>query len=288
MVKTLSTLVCKRDLGLALATLPRMIAAWGGSWRLEVFDDGTLEEGDWARLGAEFPDGIMRMREAIRERVEARLAGYPALAACFRVEPLAMKLVAIPLLHEDETFYYADTDVVLRRPVNGWWPEHDLPVVQDERRVGLANELSKWWERLRVPLARRVNTGLMRMPPGVWDLDKIEWFLSRGQPFRNGQVWEQTCWAFLLAGREHVRFGARTVWCDYFGDPLTSKAPAVHLIGPHKSVAERLLGERWETRPETARFLRGADGGLGYQVVREADRVRYELKKRWFGEGCSS
>lgn len=287
-MKTLSTLVCKRDLGLALVTLPRMIAAWGGSWRLEVFDDGTLEEGDWAKLRAVFPDGIMHPREVIRERVEGRLARYPSTLQRFRQSPLAIKLTAVPLQHARETFYYADPDVVLRRPVNGWWPEHALPVVQDERRVGLANELCKWWERLRLPLARRVNTGLMRMPPGVWDLDKIEWFVSHAQPFRNEQVWEQTCWAFLLAGREHVRFHPRTVWCDYYRDPLAATAPAVHLIGHHKRLAERLLGERWETRPETARFLRGADGGLGYQVVREADRVKYELQRRWLGEARSS
>lgn len=278
---TLSTLVCRRDLAMALETLPRMMAAWGGDWRLEMWDDGSLDAADWARVEAAVPGCQMRPRGTWCDEIETRLARYPATLQRFRASPLAIKLTAIPMQHTGETFYYADPDVVLKQRVQGWWPEHGLPVVQDERRVWLANELRHWWGRLRVPLARRVNTGLMRMPPGVWDLDKIEWFVSRGQPFRHDALWEQTCWAFLLAGHVHVRLAPCTVWCNYDGDPLMTRAPAVHLIAHHKRVAARLLRESLQMQPVQARFLRGGDGKLGYQLLREVDRARRELPKRW-------
>jgi hypothetical protein len=267
--RTLHTLVCRRDLAMSKICLSRLGVVWPERWRMAFWGDESMGDGEWAELREAFPDALFLPRAAVRDRIEAGLAAHPVSLAYYRTHPFATKLLGMPLLYP-EGFHYSDGDILVLRKMAAWWPEHALPVVLDEPHVALSSQFKHWATHLRVPLAKRVNAGMMRVPAGIWDLDRVEWFLTRSAPVRNLGVLEQTAWAFLLAGREHVRFDQRTVWCYFAGLPKRGESAAVHFIGGHKTEFGRFKDlPVEEAEVSEPGFYPGRIGSWGYQIKRE-------------------
>jgi hypothetical protein len=275
------TLLCRRDLDMALVCLGRLEQAWLAPVRLEILDDGTLGTEDWERLRSAFPTAGFHPRREIRERVETGLAHHPACLGYYRNEPLANKLLAVPLI-AGGAFRYIDCDILFRRPCPGLWSEDDIPVCLDEPGVYLSNTLPGWLHRSRVPLAVRLNSGLLDIPSGLFDLDRLEWFLARANPAPYMNLLEQTAWASLFATRPHRRVGTATVWSNAAPFPGLIEAPAVHFLGTHKTSFSRFASVPFAPGGnETPVRLSGRAGGAGYVLDREVLRARHRLNRAW-------
>lgn len=280
------TLLCRRDLEMALVCLGRLEAAWRTPLRLEILDDGTLESGDWDRLRAEFPAAVFHPRRELRERVESGLARHPACLDYYRSQPLANKLLAIPLI-AGGAFRYIDCDILFRRPCPGLWPDDGTPLCLDEPAVYLSHSLRQWIRRLRVPFAARLNSGLLAVPDDLFDVDRVEWFLARAAPWRYLNVLEQTAWASLFAARRHLRIACATVRSDAAPLPETIAAPAIHFLGNHKAAFPRFGSVPFDPDgTEAPTFLPGRAGGAGYVLDREILRARHKLRRAWRGSSA--
>jgi hypothetical protein len=200
------TLLGESTLDVSLTCLPTLIQYSSDPIRLVIHEDGSLTEPgrDALRLalpGVEFID-----RERADDEVRDRLKGYSRCQAARSINLLFLKIFDVSLLELDD-LSYSDSDILFLRPFSGLFgPSIARFPAMFMTDVKQAYAVRPWQLTPvgQVRLAGRVNTGLMRIIPGLLDLDFVEWLLGR---IGGHSVWarrsywnEQTCWA-ALAGR---------------------------------------------------------------------------------------
>lgn len=215
--------------------------------RLRLRDDGTLTESDRERLVALGSPEIVDRRTADAQ-VEPLLSAHPASLEYRRRNPLGLKLFDIAL-GQPGRVHFCDTDVLFLRPVEGLFA-----VVPDDQGVFLRDVQNAYslrsWQLLRhrMRLPQRINTGLFAFPRERFDLDLVEWYLSRPEMAFAPMWQEQTAWA-LLAGSlaaswyepAHFRLATGTAPA---GGPATALPCALHFVAPTR----RFLGS-WRSQP---------------------------------------
>src|SRR5579864_1733768 len=179
--RLVSTLLGHAHVEMALLCLGSLLRYSTVPLRLRVHDDGTLTAGDRERLAAALHDPEVVPRREADERLAAVLAARPATRALRATNPLALKLVDVPLLAAADEVAYCDSDVLFLRPFTGLF---DLPppagalFMRDPQNAYSVRS----WHLLREPrlrLAAHVNTGIVALRTSCYDLDLVEWFLSR-------------------------------------------------------------------------------------------------------------
>lgn len=240
---TVATLLGHAHVEMALACLGSLLRYSAEPLRLRVHDDGTLTEEDRGRLAAGLNDPEFVSRTEADARVEAVLAKRPALRGFRVANPLALKLIDIPLLSQDG-LAYCDSDVLFLRPFAGLFsfsdPETGAVFMNDRQN---AYSVRSWhllrYGRLRVPC--RVNSGVLLFRTRFYDPDLLEWYFGRPE-LQFAPVWaEQTAWALL-----GQRAGCR-LW-----DPRLIRLPeeddrgdavALHFVSPLRSMLPRRLDQ---------------------------------------------
>ena len=181
-----------------LASLARFNRA---PFRLRIHDDGTLTEEDRDRLRAVLPSvGFVGRREA-DGLMAARLERHPACLRYRRSQVMSLKLFDIALA-EPGPMHYCDSDILFLRPFTGF----SAPLAAARPPLVLMrdrfNTYSGGWRQLlardRVPLADRINAGLILLDPARLDLDFVEWFLQQPVALSAPHFADQTIWSALV------------------------------------------------------------------------------------------
>ena len=233
------TLLCSRDVPMALTTFATLLGASAEPLSLVVHDDGSLTDDDEARLTAGLPATVLRRAEA-DDRMAPLLAGRPACRA-YRSGPFVwgLKLLDVPLLTTGDVAY-CDADILFYRRVTGLFalPTGSGAVFMADDR-GTTSLAGRAWPDAPALLPWRVNAGLFALREGGYDLDFVEWFLS--QPAYNAlpQFSEQTCLAAL--GR---RLGCRHYDAGQVGVVTADGDVSDLLVGHYTSpTRHRLAGD---------------------------------------------
>jgi hypothetical protein len=201
---------------MAVRALPSLARRSDRPLAFVVHDDGTLDERHRERLREAIPGTVFVARPEADARIDPRLDRFPACRAFRRTNPLALKLLDIPMLADGDDVAICDTDVIALRPFSGLfeWPDADTTAVfmPDSQN---AYALRPWHllGARGVSLPRGLNTGLVLFRRTTHDLEFIEWFLGRAfAVYRRIPKWvEQTAWA-ALANRGRCRlYDARQV-----------------------------------------------------------------------------
>jgi hypothetical protein len=181
-------------------------------FNLVIHDDGTLTPEHQRRLRAEVnPNVSFVQRKDADDLILPQLAKYPACLAYRRSAPLALKLFDTTLL-SDGPLVFIDSDVYFRRAVNGFFDPHraDGPVFMDNRTHSYAIRPWRAWPVGAIRLAGRINTGVIVGWAAGFDLDFLEWLLSRMACdicYHTRRYWvEQTCWAALASRTQSSLF----------------------------------------------------------------------------------
>ena len=196
---TIRSLVCHRDVEMAVACLGSLLRFSRDPLRLVLHEDGSLTDADVARLSERLPvAGLIRRRDADDE-MDDRLGRHPRARRYRYRHPLALKLLDVPLL-SDGDMAFCDTDVLFVRPFRDLlrWPDPitSIMFMADGREAYSVRP----WElmgRDRVHLVSRVNSGLIAMRARAYDLDFVEWCLGRFDSPRLMMWMEQTCWSAI-------------------------------------------------------------------------------------------
>ncbi len=241
-----ATLLGHAHVEMALACLGSLLRHSAEPLRLRIHEDGSLLAADRERLTAGLGNPEFVTRAEADDRVAAALTGRPALRAFRRGNPLALKLIDIPLLagNSGDDLAYCDSDVLFLRPFSGLFadpgPETGAVFMSDRQNAYSVRS----WHLLtepRLALPARVNSGVLRFRTRLFDPDLLEWYLARPE-YGFAPVWsEQTAWA-LLAGRAGCR-----LWDPRllrFPDPARmpdEEVVALHFVSPLRALFPRHL-----------------------------------------------
>jgi hypothetical protein len=247
---------------------------------LRIHEDGSLTAEDRGRLREALGDPDFVPRAEADARVADLLASRPALRAFRRSNPLALKLIDIPLLAGDDDLAYCDADVLFLRPFSGLFrfPGEDTGAVFMSDRQN-AYSVRSWHlltqRRLKLPC--RVNSGLLLFRSRFQDPDLLEWYLGRPE-FGFAPVWsEQTAWALLGARAGCRLWDPRLVRLPELegGDALD--AVALHFVNPLRGLLPGFLRGAADRRGEAP----VAVGTVPARRCRSWDLAWTEAKRRW-------
>jgi hypothetical protein len=244
--RIVSTLLGHAHVEMALLCLGSLLEFSAAPLRLRIHDDGSLSAADLERLAAGLLDPEVVSRPEADERLAALLAARPAARAFRAADPLALKLLDVVLLSADAELAYCDSDVLFLRPFSGLF---ELPgaagtvFMNDPRQSYSVRSWHLLFEpRLRLPA--HVNTGLIACRRSCFDLDLVEWFLSRA-PYRYTPWWvEQTCWALLALPGGCRLLDPEVVSIFAPGRELSSRQVALHFVNPVRGLLERFASSR--------------------------------------------
>src|ERR1700674_1412662 len=270
--RVVSTLLGHAHVDMALLCLGSLLGFSADRLRLRVHDDGSLTAADLERLAAGLRDPEVVPRREADERLADHLAGRPATRALRAANPLALKLVDVPLLAAAGELAYCDSDVLFLRPFARLF--HLPPTAGALFMCDPQNAYSvRSWHLLRerrLRLAARVNTGIVGFRTGCYDLDLVEWFLARPE-YRFAPVWvEQTGWALLAPPAGCLLLDPGAVGIPVPGREPPERQVALHFVSPMRGLlegvarraAERTLGgearEAVEVQRSPARRLTAA------------------------------
>ena len=194
-----ATLLGHAHVEMALACLGSLLRYSADPLTLRVHEDGSLTAEDRERLREGLGAPELVPRDEADQRVEAALAGRPALRTFRRNNPLALKLIDIPLLAGDGDLAYCDSDVLFLRPFSDLFrfPAAAGAVFMSDRQNAYSVRSWHLLTQPRLALPCRVNSGILHFRTRFFDPDLLEWYLSRPE-LGFAPVWsEQTAWALL-------------------------------------------------------------------------------------------
>ena len=196
------SLLCHAHVPMALRCFASLARFNREPFRLRIHDDGTLTEEDRGRLRDAVPGGVsvVSRREA-DEAMTARLEKYPVCLRYRQSQVMSLKLFDIALF-EPGPMHYCDSDILFLRPFSGF----SAPLAAARPPLVLMRDLfntySGGWRRLlardRVPLADRINAGLILLDPARLDLDFVEWFMQQPVALETPHFADQTIWSALV------------------------------------------------------------------------------------------
>lgn len=234
MTQDVFTLLCKRDISMALATFPSILKSLAEGQKLVVFDDGSFDEDTIGIVKSIAPQIEVSTLNLRNDTIDEALANYPNCRKYRSEFPLAFKLLDIPIqamqtgvsrlnFTDSDIIYYNNSADYFNRSVNTFLRTDAIKL-----SVKLQCALLKY--RWKLPL--RFNSGYFSFDLKNYDLDFIEYYL--GLPNVRNIPWlsEQTCWALLFgrAGEAFCPDENQFVCREDFLEPNSSTF-AVHLIG---------------------------------------------------------
>lgn len=235
--RVVRTLLGDSTLQTSLTCLPTLARYSVDPIRLVIHEDGTLSEQGRDALRAALPGAEFVSRPRADEEVNERLKRYPYCRTARAANVLFLKFFDVALLEPGE-LAFCDSDILFLRPFAGLFdaqPPRFPALFMTDSKDAYAVRPWHLWPFGRLRLASRANTGLMRVAPGLLDLDRVEWLLRRmdGQAawVRRSYWNEQTCWAALPGQGECGLWDPRCiVMATRDMAEFTQEAVAVHFV----------------------------------------------------------
>ena len=232
------SLTCKSHLNMSLMCLRSLCDRSADDIRLSIHEDGSLTKADIDLIHQHLPLATVITRAEADEVMHQHLRQYSTCTKYRKEHPHGLKLMDLYFLGNEENIAYCDSDVLFFRDHNQLFhfPDNSIGALfmQD---VMQAYSVRSWNLMLNrgLKLAAGVNSGLFYFKRKHYDLDLIEWYLSKwGQ--RLFPSWdEQTCWA-LLAGQSTTWLWAEDmIQVANHRNAMRKNLVAAHFVGPDRA-----------------------------------------------------
>ena len=239
---TVSSLICHRDVSMALKCLSSLLANCHEPIQLQLHDDGSLQDEDIELLSQQLQSPVIIRKQTADEQMAQVLSKYPAAWKFRQDHVLAKKLLDCMQFGENELFAYCDTDIYFFRP---FFNPFVLP--DDETyALFLKDNIHPYSIRARdfftasdIQIVQHVNAGMLCFQRSFYDLDLIEWFLTKSILHSKPYLVEQTLWA-LLGQKASCRLWepSQLVFMDA-SVKLTKTVVAGHFVSPSRHLLEQ-------------------------------------------------
>lgn len=222
---------------LCLRTLQR---SWQEPFKLIIHEDGSLTEEDREKIAAALPNTEILRRKDHVEKIESVLAGFPAARKYRSEHPLSNKLLDVPIIASEPDLHFVDCDLVFFRPFTGLFDAPGTLFSREDDQGFSARILPLM--KMRGPLPCGFNSGLFRLPKAKYDLDVIEWFLSKPELRTFPQLVEQTAYSFLFGVKGCQNFDTRQFVSSRSQCVVGNETLSVHLMYDLKKRVDEFAG----------------------------------------------
>lgn len=196
-----STLVGNRGLEMASICLSSFRHFCRDRTRLFLFGDRDAQETAISPLLERLaPQTQWVPAPEMDDHVAPLLAQHPNCRRYRTEHVFARKLIDIPLYHSSTDWAYVDSDILFIKPFYGLRREgvsERLVGMRDHTDSASIRYYTRYWSRERIALIGWFNAGMLYAAQGAYDLDFVEWFLSRAHYRSQPWLVEQTCWAAM-------------------------------------------------------------------------------------------
>ncbi|QJD96951.1 hypothetical protein HH214_14275 [Mucilaginibacter robiniae] len=254
MPQTVYTLLCERDVPMATVTLPKILRFLQPNQPLVIIDDGSITDKGTEMLLQLSPAIQVIKRKEREEQVLDMISQYPGCRKYRDEYGPALKLIDIPLLARTASprFTYTDSDIIYIKNCEAYFGQQQNTYLRTDA-IKLSVKLSNVFFKYRWPIPYKFNSGYFSYDTQKYDLDVIEYFVTRPDVRNNKWVHEQTCWALMFGksgpsySPDETQFVCR--------ENLISPQPetrAIHLIGKLKGKLHDWSAEHYEVSGNSA------------------------------------
>jgi hypothetical protein len=240
-IQPVYTLLCQRDLPMALITVPRIVSFLQPGQKFIIYDDGSFTESAIQQLSS-LSDSINIVTHQQRtEEVNDALSKYPNCLK-YRTEfPLAFKMLDIPLdviKSGGGRYTFTDSDIIYLRNAHDYF-NRDVNTYLRTDAIKLSVKLQDVLLKYKWKVPYKFNSGYFSFDVKDFDFDFVDHYLGmldvRNMPWLS----EQTCWALLfgMAGKSYCPKENEFVCREQFNGPEADTL-AIHLIGKLKNKYE--------------------------------------------------
>jgi len=241
-------MACRGDADTAAVCLKSLIDRSVEPLRVVIFNDGTLEPRQKERLLSSSPEVSITEPSEADDACLQKLERFPACRKYRKANPLIRKVIDLPLMAQGD-LYYADSDIYFVRRYEGLF--EIAASSQDALFMDNAVEsycVAPWhlagWRPLK--LASRINSGIVCLREGCYDLEYVEYLLGRwGGVFARRHIWwaDQTCWAALAARLRAFVCAPAQIPVMSPGFCVSPATVAVHFVSTYRSGLSRFVAE---------------------------------------------
>jgi hypothetical protein len=246
MFPSLRTLLCHRDVNLAIHCLDSVLQFSADPVQVVIHEDGSLSPEDREKLAIGLPGSRILDRHVADEQMAEHLAAYPNARAFRESSVWGLKLLDV-VLAEPGLCFYLDSDIRFFRPFRGLF----VDAATRGRCVFLCDTV---WQAYSIrpwhlcdprglKVASGINTGLSLCDPDVFDLDFVDWFLSQ-LDWRVIPAWtEPTCWAALALRADGQAVDPDQLANLYPSAKVTEQTLGAHFLSAYRSQWQSLLDQ---------------------------------------------
>ncbi|MEA5573950.1 hypothetical protein [Calothrix sp. UHCC 0171] len=256
---TVRSLVCHRDVDMAILCLGSLLKFSSETIHLVIHDDSSLTDEDIDKLQSGFQNcdvnhsstEIIRRDEA-DELMQQQLQLYPNALKYRNANVVGgLKLLDIPLLSQGD-IAFCDSDILFLRPFQRmfYFPNTETSAIfqMDCReayailpwklltlpKIKLAQNRAIDGENYRVKLLSRVNSGLMFIRKKAYDLDFIEWLVSQNI-CQSDIFWHgQTYWSAIGYHIGSQQYNPQQVVVVQSKQSITDETIAAHFVSRYR------------------------------------------------------
>ena len=231
------TLLCEKDMGMALITIPKLRSFIDNHSSLIIVDDGTLSEKSIEKLKNIAENIIVVTRKERDEIILNKISKYPNICELRNKFAFAFKLIDIPILSLENfegRYTYTDTDIIYYKNCEAYFTRLENTHLRTDG-IKLSIKLQKLLLKYNWKIPYKFNAGYLSFDTKDYDLDFIAGFLKNPDIHNVPWLVEQTCWGLLFsrAGKSFYPNEEEFLCREDLENP-TQKANAIHLIGDLK------------------------------------------------------
>lgn len=232
MKQPLFTLICHRDIEMALVTLPKIYNFLEDPSSFNIMDDGSLTEDDISLIKKAMPLATILLRSEREAFILKKLENYPNCKKYREEFPLGFKLLDVPILANQvaERFTFTDSDIIyLKNCENYFTQEVNTHLRTDAIKISVKLQHALLKYHWKIPY--QFNSGYFSFGLKDYDLDFIETYLGLQEVRNMPWLIEQTCWGLLYgrAGISVTPLKDQFACQENFEGP-TKETLAIHLI----------------------------------------------------------
>ncbi len=196
------TLLGKKSLDISIQCLRSLLNRSATKLRLNILEDGTLSEENIQEIKVKLDDPIILRKNQREDFICEKLRSYPNCLSLRKNLVLSHKLFDLYFLSPDNTLHYVDSDILFLKPFAGLFENTDNKNIFTEDIFNSYKIPFKFFfDKDKLLLPRKLNTGLFAFNRHQLDLDFLEYFLAktyiRASNFETHWHAEQTCWGLL-------------------------------------------------------------------------------------------